>query len=120
MKVKLVFEDDIPGLDLPGRTSKVLIGPETVSSKNLSFGITTVKPKTTMQPHTHDIQEEIIYIIEGEGEVITKTSREKIHPGIAIYISSGIEHTIANNSDQTMKFSFSFSPPVKLGSYNNK
>ena len=115
MKIKFVHEDNIKGLELPGRVSKILIGPETVNSNNLSFGITIAPPKTAMRPpHTHYKEDEVIYVIEGKGEIISGSEKEKIFPGIAIYIPAGVEHRIINKSEVSMKLACSFHPPVDL------
>lgn len=97
-------------LDLPGRTVYILVGNEKLSSDRMTFGVTEVPPQTSMSPHTHQCEEEIIFIMEGYGEVDVGGSIEKLEPDTVIKLPVGIEHTIRNDSSNTMKFTFCFNP----------
>lgn len=44
-------------------------GSSAVQSKFMTFGVTTIKPHTKMDSHTHMNEEEIIFILSGEGYV---------------------------------------------------
>ena len=117
MEIKFIHENDIKGLSLPGRVSKILIGPKTVRSENLSFGITVMSPKTIQSPpHAHPEEDEIIYVINGEGVITSGKESAKIYPGIAMYIPAGVMHNIENKSDCEMKLTCCFHPPIELES----
>ena len=105
-------------LELPGRTCMVLVGNEKIVAKKMTFGVTEVPPKTKMIPHRHK-EEEIIYILKGYGEVQVNNNIEEIKEGTVIHLPSDSEHFIENKSSKTMKFTFAFSPPVKVGSYDS-
>ena len=62
-------------------------------------------------------QEEVIYILKGYGEVKVDDSVEKLKEGTVIYLPSNSDHYIENQSEETMKFAFAFSPQVSVGSY---
>jgi len=115
MKIEFIHENEIEGKALSGRISKVLIGPKTTRSKNLSFGITVMAPRTIQSPpHSHAIEDEIIYIIDGEGEITSGNESAKIYPGIAMFIPAGVKHNIENKSDREMKLACCFNPPLDL------
>jgi mannose-6-phosphate isomerase-like protein (cupin superfamily) len=117
MKIKFIHEDDIKGKSLPGRTSKVLIGPETAESKNLGFIITVMEPRTIQSPpHAHPAEDEVIYVIDGEGEITSGNEKADIYPGIAMYVPAGVLHNIENKSDREMKLACCFNPPIGLDS----
>jgi len=121
MDIKFVHEDQIEGKQLPGRLSKVLIGPKTVDSEDLSFGITLMKPKTKQSPpHAHHGQDEVIYVIEGEGEITSGDERANIYPGLAMYIATAVIHNIENTSDREMKLACCFNPPLDLDTVPDK
>jgi quercetin dioxygenase-like cupin family protein len=113
-------ERDVPEIKLPGRTCKVMVGSNVLTAKNMTFGVTRVPPYGKMTPHIHKNEEEVIYILEGSGSVVVNNTEEVIEPGSAIYLPAGSEHFIHNKSADAMRFVFSFSPPVIVGSYNSK
>ena len=109
-------EEDVSRLEFPGRTVKVLVGNEKLAARKLTFGVAEVPPKSKMTAHKHE-QEEVIFILRGHGRVKIGDSSEAIKEGTAIYLPSNAEHAIENESDKSMKFTFAFSPTVKVGSY---
>lgn len=113
-------EKDVPEINLPGRTCQVMVGSNNLIAKNITFGIAKVPPHGKMSPHTHKKEEEVIYIIKGYGHVIIDKRKEALEPGSVIYLPVGSEHFVHNEGADIMKFIFAFSPPVKVGSYDQK
>lgn len=114
-----IHERKVRAVNLPGRKHKMIIGPENFGkSKNMCFGVAVFPAKKHAPSHVHDIQEEIIYIINGEGEIYFDSLPEHVEPGSCVYIPPGIEHSIHNQSDIDMKLVYVFSPPTKQGSYD--
>jgi len=110
---------DIKKISLPKRDIKVLVGSGSpVDSLNMTFGITTILPNTSMDPHIHNKEEEIIYILTGYGYVEIDGKKEKIEEGTVIKLVAGSEHFICNNSNVDMNFTFCFHPSIKIGSYD--
>lgn len=105
-----LHKSEAKALDLPGRTVHVLVGSEKLSSDRMTFGVTEVPPNTSMSPHSHEVEEEIVYVMEGFGEAQVGDSVEKLEPGTAVVFPVGVRHTIANQSKNVMKFTFCFSP----------
>lgn len=106
---------------LPKRKIKVLIGGNSsLQSNHITFGVTTVSPKTKMDSHTHNKEEEIIYILSGYGYVEIDNKKENIKEGTVIKLPVGCLHCISNQSDEEMNFTFCFNPPVEIGSYDKK
>lgn len=111
-----VKENDVKWLELPGRRCRVMIGGNHLKANNITFGITEIPPRSKVSPHKHE-QEEVIYILQGYGEVLIDGKTERIEEGTGIYLPGNSEHCIENKSDVVMRFTFAFSPPVKIGSY---
>ena len=103
---------------LPGRDWYYLIGPNNSEAKNLAFGLAEFHPAEAAPAHTHDTQEEIIYILEGAGDFITAEGVKPLKPGVAIFIPPGLEHRIVVSGDKPLKLVTLFSPPVIPGSYD--
>jgi quercetin dioxygenase-like cupin family protein len=105
---------DVKVKALPGRDVYVLT--EHLATSNLTVGICEVPPKSTMIPHKH-VQEETIYIMHGTGHVIINGDKEDVCPGTLVHFPSNSEHCTTNETDETMRFMFIFSPKVVVGSY---
>ena len=105
-------------IQLPGRDWRMMIGPENMGSDNLIFGICDVPVDSKLSPHQHDKEEEIIYVLDGEGVIILSGNEEPLEPGVAVFIPKGMEHWIETRGDQVLKFISLFSPPVVPGSYD--
>lgn len=115
-----IKEKDVPKINLPGRTCQVMVGSNNLIAENITFGIAKVPPFEKMSPHMHEKEEEVIYIIKGYGYVVVNKKKEVVEPGSTIFLPKGSEHFIHNQSADTMKFIFAFSPPVKVGAYDQK
>ena len=102
-------------LNLPGRVVKVLVGNGKLSSKHMTLGITEVPPQSSMTPHAHQGEEEIIVIIQGFGEVNVGGTTEKLEPSTAVVFPDGVTHAISNMSNDVMRFVFCFYPCHNFG-----
>jgi quercetin dioxygenase-like cupin family protein len=117
---QVAHEQDCRVIHLPGRDWFYLLGPQNSDAKNLAFGLATFPPDSKAPPHTHDSQEEIIFILSGRGEFVTAERKVALEPGTAIFIPPGLQHQIVVTSDETIKLVTVFSPPVVPGAYDPK
>jgi quercetin dioxygenase-like cupin family protein len=101
---------------LPGREVWVL--SKALQVERMTLGICKVSPHSSMDPHSHS-QEELIYVMDGNGYVEVAGTRESLKPGTLIHLPSGSTHVTVNEGDKVMKFIFCFSPQVEVGSYDN-
>lgn len=109
----VVREED--GVFMPmewGRT-KVLLGPKEFERKTLTpageakylmIVITEYATATEHKLHTHADQEEVIYILEGEGISRTKDGDKPLRPGSFAYVPAGVDHATINvRKDRPLK-----------------
>ena len=115
MSSNTVHSDAVKTKELPGRNVKVL--SDALAVKNLTFGLCEVPPRAAMPPHSH-VQEEVIFILEGHGNVNVGGQKEAVRAGSLIHFPSDVEHITTNEGDGVMRFTFCFSPPVVVGSYD--
>jgi len=109
----IIHEDDVEARELPGRKYKVVVGPQNFGkSKNMLFGIASFPPKSIMPGHIHKKEEEIVYFLNGYGEMFFNGIPEIIKKGSVAYIPPGVEHSINNKSNETMNLIYVFSPPI--------
>ena len=78
-----------------GRT-KGIIGPENVGAKYLRVSITEYAPGVEHTVHTHQDQEEVIFVLDGEGISRTKEGDKPISTGAFAFIPAGTEHATIN------------------------
>jgi mannose-6-phosphate isomerase-like protein (cupin superfamily) len=79
-----------------GALSKPLVMPETMNSKHLDYRISMYQPMAYVERHSHNVQEQIYHVLEGEGlmEIADKTHIVRKHD--VIYLPPGVEHKISN------------------------
>ena len=94
-----------------GRT-KTLLGPENVGAKYVEIKITEYAPGTEHQLHRHPGQEEVIFVLEGEGITRTEDGDKPISAGAFVFIPADTEHATINVlQDKPMKAIIVKAPP---------
>ena len=98
-----------------GRT-KNLFGPESGGTKYLKINVTEYAPGTEHALHRHPDQEEVIYILEGEGISRTKAGDQAISAGAFVFVPADTDHATINlRKDKSMKAIIIKSPPQEKG-----
>ena len=110
--------DNCTVYNLPGRDWFYLIGPQNSGARNLVFGLADFPGGTLAAPHTHEAEEEILYVISGTGAIIAKEQEIRFEPGVAVLIPPGIPHQIRADGEETLRVVTVFSPPVIPGAYD--
>ena len=103
---------------LPGRDWYYLLGPQNCQAKNLVFGVAEFPAGTLAAAHTHQAEEEIIYILSGAGAIIADREETHLEPGVAVFIPPGLVHQIRTDGGEPLKLVTLFSPPVTPGAYD--
>ena len=104
--------------NLPGRDWFYLLGPQNSGAKNLVFGLADFPGGTLAAPHTHEAEEEILYVISGTGAILAGEEEVGFEPGVAVLIPPGVPHQIRADEEQTLRVVTVFSPPVVPGAYD--
>lgn len=110
-------EQRVKTFHLTGRDVRVLIGTNQLKSHNMVMGVCEVPPHSVMDPHAHELEEEVMYVIQGNGRAIVDGAEESITADTAICMPPGSSHQIANDGDTILKFVFVFSPKISLDYY---
>ena len=118
MPVRVVHENDIEEIALPGRDLRWLVTKERLDAKHLSMCVIRVQPGQTVKPaHSHPNGEEVIYIVSGSGRVFVDGSVDSVREGSAVLFPQGSVHMLQNTGDEEMKVACFFAPPSDLGTY---
>ena len=87
--------------------------PKTLSGTSMSWHA-TLPPGTFVPPHIHPTQDEYVYLLEGQLELVLGDEKPKASAGDMIRLPMGIPHGIFNNGAHTVKCLFWVSPTRKL------
>jgi mannose-6-phosphate isomerase-like protein (cupin superfamily) len=95
----------------PGAVSKMLVRPENSDSRLLDFRISSYQPAAHARAHSHRKQEQIYYVLEGEGLIEIDGERTLVGPHTTIFLPPGVEHAIYNSGTTDLVFLVVTTPP---------
>lgn len=108
----VVREDEREYVPVEWGKTKNLFGPENVRAKYLKINITEYAAGTEHKLHRHLDQEEVIFVLEGEGISRTDAGDEPIRVGSFVFIPANTDHATINiQKDGPMKAVVIKSPP---------
>lgn len=87
-----------------GALSKALVGPENASSRLLDFRISRYAPNAYVQEHSHKVQEQVYYVLEGEGMLTVGKDRHLMRPHDYVYLPPGVPHSFTNTGTAGLVF----------------
>lgn len=64
---------------------------------------TYIKPRSTIGYHKHEGNEEIYYIVDGEGLMVVDDEEKIVGPGDAVITQSGSSHSLKNMGSKDLK-----------------
>jgi len=95
-----------------GALSKPLVRPETTGSKLVDYRISTYQPMAYVETHTHEVQEQIYHVLEGEGAMEIEGETTIVRKHDVIFIPPGVPHSICNNGITDLTFIVVTTPVV--------
>jgi quercetin dioxygenase-like cupin family protein len=93
-----------------GALSKALVGPENAGSKRMDFRISRYAPNAYVQEHRHRIQEQVYYVLEGEGLLTLCREKHLMRPHDYVYVPPGVRHSFTNTGTSGLVFLVVTSP----------
>lgn len=72
--------------------------------EDLKLGLISVRPLSELPAHTHDRQEQIYYVLEGEGNLRLDDREFALRPGTAVRIAPGVVHGVSNPNDKPLRY----------------
>ena len=118
MAVQIVSLGDIPRQQLPGRELQWLVTPETMDAERISMAVMDCPAGSTVRPlHSHRDIEEILYILEGEGEAWVDGEVGEFKVGDAVLFPANSKHMVRNTGTTSLRTCSIFSPPTSPDSY---
>ena len=115
-----IHENEIMAKDLPGRKHKMAVRPDNMGARNMCAGVAVFPGNAHAPSHVHEKEEEILYVLEGEGNMYFQEKPERIREGTFMFVPKGARHSLEATTDKDLKVFYAFSPPVAQGSYDHK
>jgi quercetin dioxygenase-like cupin family protein len=123
MPVQIISPDAVPVQPMPGRTLQWLVTgdplvADTLAAENLSLAVMRCAPGSVVRPlHAHRDTEELVYILEGQGEAWVDGETAAFKAGDAILFPADSKHMVRNNGEAELVALAIFSPPTTADSY---
>ncbi|NQU41318.1 MAG: cupin domain-containing protein [Lentisphaerae bacterium] len=92
------------------RTQNLVGGPAPIQATSFSMGFVTLEPKGGQVPWHNQEQEEVYFVVKGEGEMCLGEERQSLCTGQAVYIPSGVFHQLTNVGDTPLTFIYNYGP----------
>lgn len=86
---------------------KTLISGDKTDSYGLTMGICEIPPETRLIRHRHP-EEEIYYILAGEGRMEIENQATFISSGMSVFIPGNAEHALSNTGAHSLRFIYVF------------
>lgn len=111
-KVYLMSEEDTPAYSgSPGWVKRIITKERT--DVDLTFSIAQLYPGRAHEWHSHDEQDEIIFIRQGEGTLSIEGEHDiKYHTGMVIIVPQGTRHQNTNTSEKPIDLVTIFTPAL--------
>ena len=91
---------------LPGVTVSLMVGEETGATQ-ISSGVVSYGPGTSIATHHHNAEETMI-VIEGEGLLVLQGEEHHLKPYDAVFITPGANHRLVNDGDRPFKIVWTY------------
>ena len=119
MTEHVAHEDDFEVHELVGRSYKLIVGADELPCQRINGGVSFFPARAHAPGHRHELEEEVVYCLEGQGQAVIDGKAEPIRPGTFIVFPPKSLHSINNTGARTIKLLYLFSPPCKIGDYSN-
>ena len=109
-ELKLLLEKmaNMPWKEYPGHfggaLSKELAGPTTTGSSRVDFRISRYAPMAYVQEHVHQVQEQVYYVLEGEGILTLDDTKNLMRAHDYVYVPPGVRHSFTNTGTAGLVF----------------
>lgn len=98
----------LPWQEFPGHfggaLSKALVGPDNCGSARIDFRISHYAPAAYVAEHVHQVQEQIYYVIQGEGILTLDDAKHLMNPNDYVYVPPGVRHSFTNTGISGLVF----------------
>ena len=92
------------------RTQNVVGGLSPIQAKNFCIGYVTLEPNGGQVPWHNQEQEEVYFILDGNGEMVVGEECRLLASGQAVYIPPTVHHQITNVGNHPLRMIYCYGP----------
>jgi mannose-6-phosphate isomerase-like protein (cupin superfamily) len=92
------------------RTQNLVGGASPIQATHFSVGYVTLEPDGGQVPWHNQEQEEVYFIVEGEGEMCLGGERVELRTGQAAYIPPRVFHQLTNTGGAPLRMIYCYGP----------
>ena len=96
-----------------GTLNKRLIGPETVSARQLEVLVGQIEPGKGALPHAHPGIEQVCYMLQGRAIAEVGGQRRELQPGDCCFFPADTMHTFTVVGEEVVRVLVIYSPPYE-------
>jgi len=112
-RARLRHQSEISGFPLEGGTLQWLVDRELGAQHVMAYRL-ALDPDSALS-HVHRGTEEVLYVLEGSGEVRVEGVTHHVAPGHAVFVPAGAEHSYVNTGAESLTLVGAMAPPIELG-----
>ena len=100
------------GKTYPARrlTRNLVGGAAPIQASNFCLGYVVLEPNGGQVPWHNQEQEEVYFVIQGDGEMCLGEERQPVTSGQAVYIPSGVFHQMTNVGNTPLTMMYCYGP----------
>ncbi len=107
----ITYASDVDALVFDWGIVRILSEPAVTGAERFSFGVVELEPGKGHDRHNHPGAEEIIFVLEGQGEqMVDDRPPVNVGPGASIYIPADVFHSTLNTGSQTLRLAIVYAP----------
>ena len=104
--------NELTGRTYPARrlTKNLVGGASPIQAEGFCMGVVVLEPNGGQVPWHNQEQEEIYFIIDGEGEMCLGKEMQTLSAGQAVYIPPNVFHQLTNTGGEPLRMLYCYAP----------
>lgn len=102
------------------RTQNLVGGAAPIKAASFAMGYVTLEPDGGQVPWHNQEQEEVYFVVAGEGEMCLGEEVETLRRGQAVYIPPGVYHQLSNTGDVPLVMIYVYGPAGEVAHWRQE
>ena len=102
------------------RTQNIVGGASPLKARHFCLGYVTLEPRGGQVPWHNQEQEEVYFVLEGEGEMCIAGERRTLRAREAAYIPPGAYHQLTNTGEAPLRMLYCYGPAGEVAHWRQE
>ena len=102
------------------RTQPIAGGLSPIRTRHFNLGLVTLEPLGGQVPWHNQEQEEVYFILEGDGEMVLGEEFQTLHAGQAVYIPPSVHHQLTNCGKTPLRMMYAYGPAGEVAHWRQE